>query len=242
MSHAALAAAYALAHAPPLVAYLTSEFLEHDVYPKRLNACAVVKGVAQLCGNVDEPLEGFVEAVTKYAKAKGTLSVESALNKTLQACHEALCKGANVVDPKNLRNEAWNAFGEPSFIKEACCVQRRDKATGVYHHGYVVTVPVVGTSLAKCMRDAPWEFTRLPPILCLHLGVKTHYVDYTVDLSVHTSSYRLIAVICHAGAVLADDGPRGWMKYVDSKRTAVIDMNALITKEASVLLYKRMTE
>jgi hypothetical protein len=108
-----------------------------------------------------------------------------------------------------------------------------------------LTLPVTGTSLAKCLRDANISDARAPPVLAIALGKKTAqrglFVDYTMHFAFGGSDYMLCAVVCQANTevwTMADDGSE-WTVFRGGTRTALHDMNALITKDAAVLFYKK---
>lgn len=236
---ALLAVSRALVHAPPFAAYLWDETLvEADLTPKRLNACAVLRNVRTLAQRPTEALD-FLDVLAKYHKscARATVDVHTLAVRVLQACHEALKGRPPILDPSEpLKNDHWSSQ-EWSFVLEVFGLQLDGET-----HAMSLCVPVTGTSLAKCFRDTGVTVTRYPPMLVVYLKNKKGFVDYTMDWDVAPGqAYRLCAVVCHDPDneywTMAESG-NGWIEYRQDASSPLKEMNALITKDAVMLLYK----
>lgn len=225
---------HAVRHLPPLMAYCTTPgLLDDDLVPKRVNACAVL---AALC---DPP--AFADALVKYAKVSAKTETAVLVAKTLRACHEAVRGRPRVLDDPT--DTAWAAavpHTDWSIIMEMFGHRLDTGETPMMLH-----VPCTANSLKKCLRDAPWTMLRAPPICVLSLKrLPTHpieFVDYATDMTLCDTDYRLRAIMCTSGIVMASAGhDAGWVLYQDDGTThPLLDTNMLITKDAAILMYSR---
>ena len=243
---ALLAAARAVVHAPPLAAYLlhANDLVGQDSTPKRLNACSVLRNVQIIAKHPDEAdkvANDLLEALGKYHKscARSTVDIHTLVFRMLHACHDAIRGRQPIVDAREPpKNDLWNAQ-EWSFVFEVFGMQL-DGST----HSMTLSLPVTGTSLTKCFRDASLTITRFPPVLVIGFKSKKSYVDYTMDWSPgdSTVTYHLCAVVCQSGdacSTMADGGDDGWRLFENDTVTPIVDMNTIVTKDAVLLVYKK---
>lgn len=223
----AAAALHLALHTPPLVAWLGAPV---EPIPRRLNAGAVLataRTAATEYYGTPGPLrpgciDAFCTAMVKYYRPFSRpmeRSPADLLEVLLRALHEATCADA--------QNDV--------FFQSLFGVAPDDPT-------YVTHLPVTGSSLIKCIRDAPTA--RAPPVLLLHLqrtANSPNFVDYTVDATLGESQYVLCGVIAQQ-----PEGTAGWRVFVEERGTWVDDhgvavphVDGIIVPGAEVLVYKR---
>jgi len=106
-----------------------------------------------------------------------------------------------------------------------------------------LVLPVTGTSLSRCYRDANVVITRWPLAMVVGFKGKKGFVDYTMEWAVDSMLYQLCAVVCQGEDAnywtMADGGEAGWQLFHDDRVTRIVDMNTLVTKDAVLLMYKK---
>ncbi len=235
------AAMHAVLHSPSLASYMARpDLVDADISPKRINACAVLAAVRDK--NVGM-LEDALKRYTKTCARQGPVDVHTIIAKILAAMHEATHGIAKVLEDEAV--DPWAPDQPWSMILEIFG----------FCHGtppsvsFTLSIPVAGTSLARSFREHAERdpVLRYPPSAVFHLKrAPKHmgFVDYTLEFDIgHGIEYRLCAVVCHGDAgwyVMADAGyEKAWIRYDDGVSVEIMDMNAIITKDAHVLVYKK---
>jgi len=232
------AVVHALSRAPPIAAYVRDdELIALDAFPKRSIACAVLDAF-----RVRDHVT-LRDALAKHSKSTAKGDPGTVALKVLAACHDAVRGRSRIAEDPD--DAAWAQVvcdAERSmFLELAGLVTAEGRPT------LGIAVPVTGTAVAKCLRDAGTN-ARAPPVLVVALlkkkAQRSMFVDYTMHFPFGGSEYTLCAVVCQATPedvwAMADDGAEGgWATYRDGTRSNIHDMNALITKDAVVLVYKK---
>lgn len=236
------AALHAVLHSPPLASYMARpDLVDADISPKRINACAVLAAVREKNAVMLE------DALKRYAKTcakQGPVEAHTIISKILAALHDATHGIAKVLE--DAAADPWPPEQPWSMILEIFGFCHGPPPPAV---SFLLSIPVTGTSLTKSFRDHTERdpILRYPPTAILHLKrppKHTGFVDYTMDFDAGRGvEYRLCAVVCHGDAgwyVMADAGyEKAWVRYDDDASAEILDMNAIITKDAHVLVYKK---
>lgn len=222
-----------LLHIPALIAYVTSEYAMQDAFQRRLNACSVLDELSKAVRGESHDVQKAVERCKGAVKCPGVLAV-----KTLYALHDALCKNTPPLKrPVNDTNEtvdidAWNA--ERSIVRELFGTQVRS-AEGIKHI-LAFELDASGNSLAKCVRQYLEKLdatvTRAPLLLVCCFSSKK-FIDYPFEFEFSGIKYALQIVGTPEKTMY--EKPPAWC--VDSE--VLESMNALITKDACILVYRR---
>jgi hypothetical protein len=219
-----------LIHIPALVAYVTSEYALQDAFQRRQNACAVLDEFTKFVLNQPNELYKAVE------KCKGSVKCPASFaSKTLAALHDALSKNTPpldrpVCDGDSCDTEAWNA--ERSVIRELFGAQLSNNK-----HPLTFELETGANSLAKCLRmylEKAGNVTvnRAPLIMVCTFSSK-RFIDYPFDFVFSGVKYALSIVGTPEKTMYEDAG--AW--YLDG--SPLESMNALITKDACVVVYRR---
>ena len=67
-------------------------------------------------------------------------------------------------------------------------------------------------------------------------------MDYNTTLQLESANYDLFSVLLHVNNshwVTLAKGPSGWNLFDDEKITSITDINALIQRDAIMLLFKK---
>jgi hypothetical protein len=217
-----------LAHVPALLAYLASDHVREDVYPRRQNACVVLEEYSKIARGEGD-FACFHQALEKCkGAAKEPVSLTA---KTLLALHDALSKNTPdiarpIADPNDTCDlESWNT--ERSFIRELFGTQLETKGTKTVK--LMFELDVSGNSLAKCVRDHLGDAEVLRAPLVLMCGFKqSKFVDYPYEFVFSGIKYTLTSVATSEKTMY--EIPGGWN----------VPINDVITKDAVVIAYRRV--
>ena len=222
-----------LIHVPALVAYITSEYALHDAFQRRINACAALGEFIKFAKHEPNELRKAVEKCKGAVRCPGSFA-----SKTLATLHEALSKTPPILerpvnDPEDTCDvEAWNK--ERSMIRE---IFGAHLSTG--KHVLSFDLEASGNSLAKCLRmylEKAGNATvcRTPLVMVCSLPLD-RFIDYPFEYVFSGVRYALKAVATSEKTMFEHGGQ--W--FVDDVDTPLESMNALVTKDAGVIIYGR---
>jgi hypothetical protein len=222
-----------LVHVPALVAYVMSEYALQDAFQRRLNACAVLDEFVKFVKHEPNDLRKAVEKCKGVVRCPGSYA-----SKTLAALHDALCKNTPpvdrpIADPEDVCDlAAWNT--ECSMIRELFGTQL---STG--KHVLSFDLEASGNSMAKCLRmflekagDA--RVCRAPLVMVCTLPVD-RFIDYPYEYVFSGVRYVLKVVATPEKTMFVRNDT--W--FVDTPETPLESLNALVTKDAGVIVYGR---
>lgn len=237
-----------LAHVPSFAAYCMSGCLEDDLVPKRQNACTVSREVAKCVSALvlGEPYDTTeaAEAIGKLHKAfRGSRRKEpyDYVLVVLRTLHDALGK-TDVMD-ELARPWGGDYLGEHGYSLMTDMWWVPEEEGG---HAWGLSLPTTGLNLDRLFAEhVPVRTVHLPPVLMIHLKKSApKFIDYPVDLDLvrygsASYQYALTCVMTPDAAMCL--GPGGvWVSYTeDGRKQDVPDINDIISKQASVLIYRR---
>jgi ubiquitin C-terminal hydrolase len=261
------AALQCLLHVPQLVNFVRSDMFEGCLAHKRKNACDFASAFAELAKeywsspreamSTQRATEAFMRIHRSFRGKRHKHDAGEALLLCVDALHSAMGNVQRIHDhPVPLEGQeetdAWErhvcATGY-SPIVDMFAGQRKIE-TGREQFTSLTLDP--HATVEKSFEDI--QFTRLPLILMTTLkkNETKQFVGYGDELVLHDAkfrvTYRLFAVLMHHGSsaeghwtALAQH--RGeWKHFDDASETAVADLNNIIQKDATMLLYKRVLD
>ena len=226
-----------LLHIPALIAYIVSENAVQDAFARRQNACLVLDEFTKAAKMEENDLQKAVEKCKGVVKCPLTYA-----SKTLASLHDALSKNTPditrpVDDPGDTCDlQEWTS--ERSFVRELFGMQLLIGTE--IRHVMTLELDVTGNSLAKCVRDYLGDATikRAPLMLVCGFKGQKKFVDYPYEFELSGANDSAVArytlcVVATPDKSMYNNGNE-WISD-----DAAVQMNAIVTKAACVIVYKR---
>ena len=259
----------ALLHVPQLANIMRESVYQKMLFTKRKNAAMFADELSKLAKlywdsfdhekpvDISTLLDIFTKINRNFAGKKQYDATECFM-KILETLETAFVPKPPAPLPDTCDINEWSAYtGEfaPTFISDIFLGQERhqcsDDSFSVSHFtGITVSCQhsTIEKGIEEFLNDPDTGITRnvtkFPLILpvIFQRNEDRVFVDYNTTLQIQGANYDLFSILLHINNshwVTIAKGPSGWNLFDDEKVTSITDINALIQRDAIMLLFKK---
>jgi len=263
------AAIQALLHVPQLANIMRESVYQKMLFTKRKNAAMFADELSKIAklywdsfeheksADISTLLDIFKTINRNFAGKKQYDATECFL-KILETLEMAFVPKPPAPLPDTCDTEEWSTYTgkfAPTFISDIFLGQEKHQLSDgdtSFSHFTGITVSGQHSTIEKGIEEflndpdtgITRDVTKFPlilPVIFQRSGERV-FVDYNTTLQIQSANYELFSILLHVNNshwVTLAKGPSGWNLFDDEKVTSITDINALIQRDAIMLLFKK---